>query len=355
MLRSKRFWFGLLISVGFLAFFLYRTDFNGIWEAFKGADYALALAAVPLYFLGFWIRTMRWRVLMKHVKDLPTLRLYPVVLIGLMANNVMPARVGELVRAYLVGERENVSKSAALGTIAVDRIFDGLTLVAILAGVTAFSGTDAKIRDIGFGTGVVFLAGTIVLGALAFSPDKARGLALRLLNMLPHGLEEKIEGILDNFLEGLQSLRSPPVVVTAAVLSMASWSVETLMYYFVGQAFHLHVGFEIYFLIAAAANLALSVLASPGGVGPFEVTTQAVLIDIYGVSQQAASAYALALHALLLGPVIIVGLFLLWSTQMSLSEIMGIRKDRDVDQKAADQHADDGPTKVTVQPSPVTK
>ena len=72
-----------------------------------------------------------------------------MVLIGLMANNVAPARVGELVRAYLLGERESMSKSTALGTIAVDRAFDGLTLVAILGFVVALSGANAGVKLVG--------------------------------------------------------------------------------------------------------------------------------------------------------------------------------------------------------------
>src|SRR5262249_32310253 len=159
----KRFWFGLVVSLAFLAFFLYRTNFREIADAFAGADYALAFAAVPLYFVGFWIRTIRWRWLMRPVRDVPTQRLYPVVLVGLMANNVLPARIGELVRAYLVGEREAVSKPAALGTIAVDRVFDGLTLVAILAGVTAFSGSDSTVKYTGIGTAAVFFAAAATL------------------------------------------------------------------------------------------------------------------------------------------------------------------------------------------------
>jgi uncharacterized protein (TIRG00374 family) len=351
LLRRKRFWFGLVISAGFLAFFLYRTDFGDIAEAFEGADYALALAAVPLYFLGFWIRTMRWHVLMKPVADIPTWRMYPVVLIGLMANNVMPARVGELVRAYLIGEREKVSKSSALGTIAVDRTFDGLTLVAILATVTVFSGTDASVRGIGIATGIVFISATFVLAALAFSPDKARGVALKLFTILPRGIEERMAGFLDSFMAGVQSVRSPSVMITAAVLSFSSWSVEVVMYYVVGEAFHLNQGLHVYYLIAAASNLALSILASPGGVGPFEVTTQAVLIDIYNVSQQQGSAYALALHALLLGPVIIAGFCLLWASQISLSDILGVKKEEAQPQAVAGAAAPAAPP-ATVPPAP---
>jgi uncharacterized membrane protein YbhN (UPF0104 family) len=142
---------------------------------------------------------------------------------------------------------------------------------------------------------------------------------------LPEKVSGPLEVMLESFLTGLAAIRSPFVLVKAAVASFASWLIEATMYYIIGQAFDLHVGFEVYLLIVATANLALSVLASPGGVGPFEVATREVLV-FFDVASASASAYALALHVLLLGPVIIVGFILLWSTQFSLSEILGVRK-----------------------------
>ena len=278
MIRRKRFWLGLLISVGFLAVFLYRTDFGEIYDAFGAADYALALAAVPLYFVGFWLRTMRWRLLLRPISNVATQRLYPVVLIGLMSNNVAPARVGELVRAYLVGERESMSKSTALGTIAVDRAFDGLTLVAILGVVIAFVGADTAVQGVGVATALSFAAAASALAAMAYAPDRARRLALRLARLMPRPLAAKVEGLVDAFLSGLAAIRSPFAMIQSAGLSLASWLVEASMYWIVGLAFDLEVGFHVYLLIAAAANLALSILASPGGVGPFEVTTREVLV-----------------------------------------------------------------------------
>ncbi|MCH7488641.1 MAG: flippase-like domain-containing protein, partial [Chloroflexi bacterium] len=126
MLRSRRVWFGFAISLIFLVFFLVRTDFGEIRDAFREANYAIAFASLPVYFAGIVVRTMRWQFLLRPVARVSIARLYPVVIIGLMANNLIPARAGELVRAYILGERERVSKAAALGTIAVDRIFDGL-------------------------------------------------------------------------------------------------------------------------------------------------------------------------------------------------------------------------------------
>jgi glycosyltransferase 2 family protein len=323
VLRRKRFWFGLVVTVAFLAFFLLRTDFDDIWESFAGADYWLAAAAVPLYFIGYAFRALRWRYLLQPIASIPVTRLYPVVIIGLMSNNIAPARIGELVRAYLLGEREKMSKSTAFGTIAIDRAFDGLTLVAILGSVAVLSGTDAGIRSLGIGAALIFLAGTVVLVAMALSPTLVRGWVTRLIALLPGTLAARAESVVDAFLSGLVVIRSPLILLKAAVASLASWLLEAGMYYVVGEAFHLNVGFEVYLMIAAAANLALSVFASPGGVGPFEVTTREVLV-YFGVGSAAASAYAIALHALLLVPVILVGLAMIWSSRITLKEILGV-------------------------------
>jgi uncharacterized protein (TIRG00374 family) len=325
LLRRKRFWLGLAVSLTFLGIFLLRTDFAEIWEALTAANYALALVSIPIYFLGFWVRTMRWHFLLRPVKDVPTLRLYPVVLIGLMANNLAPARVGELVRAYLVGERESISKSTALGTIAVDRAFDGLTLVAMLGIVTAFSGSTPGVKTIGIITALLFFAATMVLAALAVSPQ-ARLMLTKVLTLLPARLAIKVESLLDAFMNGLIAIKDPLALASAALASVASWLLEASMYYVIGQAFDLEVGFHVYVLIVAAANLALSIIASPGGVGPFELATKQVLVS-FAVADAAAAAYALALHAILLAPVIIVGFALLWLTQVSLSEVLGVPKD----------------------------
>ncbi len=323
MLRRKRFWLGLAISVVFLAFFLARTDFDDIREAFSGADYPLACAAVPIYFAGYWLRALRWRLLLRPVASIPTARLYPVVIIGLMTNNVAPMRLGEIVRAYLVGERESMSKSTAFGTIAVDRAFDGLALVAIFGAVTTLSHTDAGRQSLGVGAALLFLAGAAVLAGLAFSPVRVRGLLLQLAAFAPARLASTAEEMLDAFLAGLAALRSPGVMLLAAAASVASWVVEASMYYVVGEAFHLEVGFDVYLMIVAAANLALSIFASPGGVGPFELATREILV-LYNVGSASASAYAIALHALLLVPVIILGFALLWSMHFSFRQIMGM-------------------------------
>lgn len=334
MLRSRRLWFGIIVSAAFLALFLYQNrDFGEIRDAFAEANAWLAFASLPVYFAGLWVRAIRWQYLLRPVARIPVRRLYPVVVIGLMANNLIPARAGELVRAYVVGERERVSKAAALGTIAVDRLFDGLTLIPMVVVIAAVAGGheefDVDLAFASFSAGfeglalimaVLFGLALGVLVALAFSPRLREWSDTLVTRLTPERFRESLEGIARSFFTGLDCLRSPIDLAVAWVLSGVSWTLEATMYYMIGVAFGIDVGFHIYLLLTAAANLLMSILASQGGIGPFEFAAQQTLIA-FGVSTSTASAYAIGLHALVLLPVIVLGLYFLGTMGLSLGEM----------------------------------
>ena len=345
MLRSRRFWIGFAVSLLFLGFFLVRTDFGEIRTAFREANYLIAFASLPVYFAGVFVRTLRWQYLLRPVRPVSVWRLFPVVIIGLMANNLIPARAGELVRAYILGERERVSKAAALGTIAVDRLFDGLTLIPLLVIIAAFVGGDEEFALPLVGVTINFIGLALImatffgvaLGALfllAFSETwRARADRL-LLAVTPARLRPSVEGLSRSFFDGLRSLRSPVNLTVAWVMSGVSWLLEATMYYLVGLAFGIDVGFQFYLLATAASNLAISVLASQGGIGPFELVTKQTFIAA-GVAGSAATAYAIGLHALVLLPVIALGLYFLGTMGISLEEMF----QRSTNDKTAEANA----------------
>ncbi len=330
MLRSLRVWIGVAISALFLTLFFLHTDFGQIRSSFEHANYYIAFASLPVYFLGIWVRTIRWQYLLRPVKRLSVWRLYPVVIIGLMANNLIPARVGELVRAYILGEREKVSKAASLGTIAVDRLFDGLTLIPMMVIIVAFVGSSESFKiPLGhhinlFGLSVLmavlFGFGLGVLFVLAFSQSWRDRTDRLIMRLAPARFRPGLEGLAHSFFEGLHSLRSPADLGVAWLMSTISWLLEATMYYMVGRAFHIGVAFQYYLLVTAAANLAISVLASQGGIGPFEVVTKQTFV-VAGVASAKAQAFAIALHALVLLPVIAVGLYFLGTMGLSLGDI----------------------------------
>ena len=331
MLKSRGFWIGILVSAVFIFLFVRSTDFGEVREAFEEANYWLALASLPVYFLGLWMRTIRWQYLLRPVKRVAAIRLYPVVIIGLMANNLIPARVGELVRAYVLGQRERISKSASLGTIAVDRLFDGITLIPIMFVVAALAGHQAEFdvpvlgslnfTQLGIVMSILFGLALLVLFYFAFS-ERGQSQLHRLVRMaLPASLEDKVENLVDSFLSGLRSLRSPVDLAVAWIMSLLSWTLEATMYYIVALAFDIHEPFYVFLLLTAAANLAIAIIASQGGVGPFELVVKETLVA-FGVAPGVAGAYAIGLHALLLFPIIGLGLYFIWSMKLTFGDML---------------------------------
>ncbi len=320
LFRSRRFWISVAVTAIFIALFLWRTDFGEIADAFRQANYLIALASLPLFFLSIWVRTIRWGYLLRPVARVPTARLYPVAIIGLMANNLIPARAGELVRAYVLGERERVSKASSLGTIAVDRLFDGLTLVPVLVIVGAFTGFSSDLRELAIIMAALFGLALVVLMAAVSWEGARETLFSVVLRFLPGRLHDQVQTLLQSFLDGLRALKNPVDLAFAWEASFLSWSLEAAMYYVIAIAFSLQVDYYECLMVTAAANLAIAVLATQGGVGPFEWTAQQTLV-FFGIEKGQAAAYALAVHTLLLVPVIIIGLYLLWAIDLSFGEM----------------------------------
>src|SRR5687768_2319051 len=139
LFKSRQFIIGIIISLLFFAWALSNESLNQVWEAMLRANYWSLLPALLLYFIGVGLRAVRWRILLKPVvPNISFTKTFEVVVIGYMANNVLPARIGELVRAYVLSRREGVRKTATLATIFVERIFDGLIMVGFAASVIIF-------------------------------------------------------------------------------------------------------------------------------------------------------------------------------------------------------------------------
>lgn len=343
LLKSRGFWIGIAVSLVFIGLFVFDipgsirdgtlkrdVDFGEVREAFEQANYWWVLASLPVYFAGLWMRTIRWQYLLRPVKRISVARLYPVVIVGLMANNLLPARTGELVRAYVVGVRERISKSSSLGTIAVDRLFDGLTLVPMLFLVALFAGEEVTFPVGGRDLSIAGLAAlmTLLFGialaillTLVFWQPARDGLHRLVHKFAPGSLKPKVEEVLHSFFIGLESLRSPVDLTVAWTMSVISWTLEATMYYLVAKGFGIDEPFYVFLLVCAAANLAIAVVASQGGVGPFELVVSNTLVA-FGVAKELSDAYAIGLHAVLLFPIIILGLYLMWNMKLTFGDML---------------------------------
>ncbi|MBI2846541.1 MAG: flippase-like domain-containing protein [Chloroflexi bacterium] len=330
MLKSRGFWIGLVVSLFFLALFLYRTNFAEMGRALRSANYVYVVPGVLVYFVAVWFRVIRWRYLLNPIKTISLSRLFPVLVIGYTANNVLPVRLGELVRAYFLGQKEKISKTSALATIAVERLFDGLVLVFFIVVIWPFLPVSRALHDMAQSIGTsetvlaAFMAGPflvafILLLGIALSPALTLKVAGILSLLLPKRWRPLTLELAERFVHGLKVLRSPGKLLTVFILSIPVWLAEAATFYIITFSFNIVQPTQVILLSTAAANLVTVLPTTGGGIGPFEWAVKAVLVS-FGVESALAVAYTIALHAALLVPITILGLIYIWSENLSLRE-----------------------------------
>jgi uncharacterized protein (TIRG00374 family) len=325
LLRSLRFWLGAGISALLIWLFLRATHPREIADALEEAEYWWLLPAVAVFFVGVGFRCLRWSILMRPVAPLGASRLFPYAVIGYMANNLLPARAGEVVRAFITGDREHISRTGVFGTIAVERLFDGCILVVMLLISGAIVGfEDTRLQWVAGLSSVLFLAAVTGFYILTLRPERARRLIHRLLRFLPEKLEHRADDMADSLVGSLRSVHDWRSLALVAILSACAWTIEAGSYAIVGQGFDMGVGFGHYCLLLAAANLAIIVPTFFGGTGPFEWAVKLVLVGA-GVGAATAGAYSIVAHAFVLIPTTILGLIFLWSWGISFRRITGAR------------------------------
>ncbi len=335
-LGNWRFWAGVLVSVVALSLLVLLVDRRELWEALRTANYLYLAPAIVLYFIGQWFRALRWQYLLLPIARISTGRLYPVIIIGYMANNVLPARLGELVRAVYLSQREKeVGVPASIATLSVERLYDGLTLLAmgavaapVLLAAGLFSDASLAYQS----TAVVLMVGVIgsfvfalvVLTALATS-RRAVGWLIALTSILPPRFRPLATDVIHGFVAGLAALNSPRKHAVLFLASLPVWLAEAGVYLVVAYSFNLDAYFASFWILVVAillvtvtSNLITAIPASIGGIGPFEIVAQQTLVAL-GLGASAATAYTVAVHLVALWlPVNIAGLALLLWHNVSL-------------------------------------
>lgn len=312
-----------------------------LWWAFKDVALAEALdalrslrpgwlvAAVVASTSVFPLRLVRWRLLLRAGDDTPFgwAPLWHALAMGFAANNLLPFRAGEVVRTVAAARFTGARFSASLASIAVERLFDSLSLVGLLAVALLLPGMPAgltvagvPVQRVATSAGLLAAAALAVAGLVAVFPRAAERvvrlavpsdrLALRLI--------ETIEGVR----QGLSVLRSPVRLAAVVAWSVALWLVNGFSFYLAFRAFDFPVGFSGALVLQGVLAFGIAVPAAPGFVGPFEAVITAVLA-VYGVGPSQAVACAVAYHVTTFFPITLLGI---WSGARTG---LGLRRARD--------------------------
>ncbi len=314
MFKRWQFWVGLIISAVFLYLTLRGLQVAQMWEVIKSANYWWLIPSILVYFVAVWARAWRWHYLLRPIKKISTVTMFPIVCIGYMGNNIYPARAGELLRAYVLKKREGVQISASLATIIVERIFDGVVMLGFvfinlpeLAKLTSASGFVGSIQALAIWGAAIFGIVLVIFLLAAMFPKVTERVTLWLVNhVLPKKWQEKACGIALRFLSGLESLRSPKEALMVFLTSIVIWLFETGKYWLVMHAFPFQVSFFALMLMNGIVNLATTLPSAPGYIGTFDAPGIA-LLRAYNIPQDIATGYTLVLHAALWFPITILG------------------------------------------------
>lgn len=330
-MRSWRAWVGIAISAVFVYFAFRGQDFGAIRDALKSANLWWLIPALALYFAGVWVRAIRWRILLRPVVETSAGELLPIVTIGYMANNVLPLRTGEIVRAYTLQKQRQVPMTSSLATIAVERIFDGITMLGFMLAAMAFVSFTSELRHLAIVAFIVFAVLIIGLFILTLGGSLVDRLLQIVLGPLPTRLADRVERLAESFLGGLAVLKRRRDLAVVAGTSVLAWSLEASMYWTIARGFSVQLrdvmGIAATLLTTGVANMATLIPSSPGYIGQFEYGVKLVVNGALGVPEADALAYAIVVHAALLFPITIWGGVEWFRRQISLQKIQSIAED----------------------------
>lgn len=311
---------GFAVSALLVALLVRTVDFAAVGRALAAADLRFVPMAIALHLLGVWARSVRWRLLLPP-GSASTSILFRVLIVGFTANNLLPARLGEIARAYLLARWCGIVYGVTLASLVVERALDGLALaVILLVSLTLVPAAPSYLLAVGLAAGAAFAAGTGGLLGAAWRADKVDGWGQGLARHLPGRGPAIFAQLVSEFAAGLQPVRARHLLAPLGILSLLGWVCELALFYVLMAGFGIPASIPIAMLDGAAANFATLIPSSPGYVGTFDGVLVKVLADLTTVPVEQITAYALVVHATLVIPITLLGALIVWRAGISLEQ-----------------------------------
>jgi glycosyltransferase 2 family protein len=314
---------GLLISAVFLWIAFSGLNPSAVWESIQTVQIGWLLVGVGVFFISMILIAWRWGFLLrdKHGQSLPLAYLTELVAMTYMGNNVYPLRAGEFLRVFLLQRDHQIPIARSTTTIFIERIFDGFVMLAFVVIPLRF--IDIASPELARAVEVatpLFAGGLVVFLVFALNPHWIRTLAEFTARLLPRKLAAIVIKVSEDVIMGMEALRSPRNLLGALIGSVATWLFNAAVYWVVGFAFGINVGYPVMLLITGAVNLAGVLPASPGQIGVFEFFVSTILRAV-GIAEPLAIAYAIVVHVVIWLPPTLLGFVLLARRGLGLQSL----------------------------------
>ena len=308
--RALRLSVGLAISAVFLVATLSRVDLGEVGRALQQLDLRLLLVAVPLVFVELVLRGLRWQRLLEPIAEISLGRSVAYLSIGYFANSMLPARLGDIARAFLAGRALGVSRLGVIGTVVVERAADGLFilgLVAVLGVLVAGGGSLATTAAWLVALAAVGAGGLVV--AIAWIRSSGAG-AIRVT----------LRSLVERLLRGAEGLRSPTGLVIVVALTVVAFVPAVAMFALIADAAGVELTIAQCALVMGGLALSTSIPAAPGSIGTYEFVGLTILTTL-GIGPDVALAIVVVVHLVATLPVALAGLLASWHLHFRVGDI----------------------------------
>jgi glycosyltransferase 2 family protein len=286
---------GIAVSVVAVFLVLRSVDLGQAVEVLRRASPAWIGLMLVAVLVDVGARAARWRILLAPIAAIPFRRVLGYTYQGYLANNVLPARLGELVRSHALGEGEGVSRTTVLGTVVVERVVDTIMVVAIAAVAVLVLSVRGALAS-GVLIGLAFVTLLVIALALGVAAHRLPG-AERVTAFIERW--PRIIELGRRLRDGLSVASRPRTMIGAVAFSLVAWTASIITFLAGGQAVGIELTVAQGALIGSGVALASIVPAGPGYVGTFELTAVAIAEGL-GIDRDAAFAMALLIHAAIL-------------------------------------------------------
>ena len=312
---------GVLISVVCLLFVLKQIDGAELIDTLGRTNIVLVAVIVLSLVPAMWLKAYRWRLFFPDREAARRAGLVPALYIGYMVNTVAPLRMGELVRAYLVGHHDRLGVSTSVATVVVEKLFDVGSLIVIFVILAIVAPLPDWANAAAVTTGLALVVG--VLGAVCLVVAEKR--VIRVLgfieNRLPIVARLNLTGLASSFVDGFRSLQSPRTLFWSVVWSAVLWLGGALTLALGLLAVDISITPAMVFFLVVVTNLGMAVPSAPGYVGVYHALV-VVSLGVFGVPETAALSAAIVLHATVFGFFLLGGLVYLWRGEFSLGQLI---------------------------------
>lgn len=326
--RRRPKWLGPTINVvlslllgGFFTWLALReVNWAKVGDILGGANYSWVAFYCVLMIAIHLIRVWRWGILLSPLGGVPFPKLMAQASVGFLAIVLLPFRMGEFVRPYLVSEKGGrVTFSGALATCVVERVIDALLVIGILFLTLATVKTKVPGWVITAATSALAVFSGLLVAVIValWKRDASIRFWNHLIGVVSKRLAEKLTGILAAFIDGLRALQSAPRILGVVGLSLAYWGIAGLGLWVLFQALHMDLPPTAAFIVNGILVIGIMVPGGPGFTGPFEMAVRVALVELFAVSEDLNASYTILLHGLQFGFQLLVGLLFLFSRHVS--------------------------------------